>query len=226
MARQARVDVPDIPYHVINRAVGRLRIFRSDKDYQLFLQLLKEAKEKTEMNILAFVVMPNHWHLVLLPENTDDLKKFMHLLTNAHTRKVHTITKTIGTGPLYQGRYKSFLVNDDTHLLTVIKYVERNPVRAGLSQRVGEWRWWSGWVREYGSTEHKKLLSDGPTPLPRNYRSWVNTEDKDDVIIRLRTSVNKGTPFGGDDWVNAMIDTYKLKATTRGTGRPKGSKNK
>jgi putative transposase len=226
MARQPRIDVPNIPYHVINRAVGRLRIFKSDKDYQLFFDILQEAREKTGMSVLAFVIMPNHWHLVVFPKNTGDLKKFMHLLTNAHTRKVHTITKTNGTGPLYQGRYKSFIVHDDAHLLTVIKYVERNPVRAGLSKQVETWQWGSGWIRLRGTSKQKQLLSEGPTPLPRNYRAWVNTEDKDDVIIQLRTSVNRGTPFGDDGWVNMMVDTYKLKFTTRGTGRPKGSKNK
>jgi len=226
MARQPRVDVPNIPYHVINRAVGRLKIFRNEKDYKLFVDLLLEAKEKTGMGIIAFTIMPNHWHLVLFPENTGDMKKFMHLLTNAHTRKVHTVTKTTGTGPLYQGRYKSFMIDDDAYLLTVIKYVERNPVRAGSTRTVEEWKWGSGWIRQRGTTKQKQLLSKGPTPLPRNYRSWVNTEDKEGVINRLRSSVNKGTPFGPADWVNTMVDTYKLGATLRGVGRPKGSKNR
>lgn len=128
MARHARVDIAQTPYHVINRAVGRTRIFRNDKDYQLFIDLLTLAVEKTGMHILAFTVMPNHWHLVLLPQNEGDMKTFMHLLTNAHTRRMHTITKTIGTGPLYQGRYKSFIIQDDAHLLTVIKYVDLTPV--------------------------------------------------------------------------------------------------
>jgi putative transposase len=226
MARQPRVDVPNTPYHVINRAVGRLKIFTTAKDYQLFVDLLAEAKEKTGMSILAFTIMPNHWHLVLFPEKEGDLKKFMHLLTNAHTRKVHTITKTIGTGPLYQGRYKSFIIDDDSHLHTVIKYVERNPVRACMTQSVESWKWGSGWVRQHGSPKQKQLLSDGPTPLPRNYRTWVNVEDKDDIIKRLRISVNKGTPFGTDDWVNTMVNAHNLGATLRAAGRPRGSKNR
>ena len=225
MARQARVDVANIPYHVINRAVGRCRIFSKDKDYQLFIDLLEFAKEKTGMRILAFTIMPNHWHLVLYPQNEGDLKIFMHLLTNAHTRKVHTLTKTIGTGPLYQGRYKSFIIQTDAHLLTVIKYVERNPVRAGLSSRTEEWKWGSTWVRTSGTPKQKKLLSEGPTPLPINHLAWVNTEENKDVLERLRTSSNKGTPFGVDAWVTKMVDTHKMHATLRGSGRPKGSKN-
>ncbi len=225
MARQARVDIAHTPYHVINRAVGRMRIFRNEKDYQLFIDLLTSAKEKTGMRILAFTVMPNHWHLVLFPENKGDMQTFMHLLTNAHTRKMHTITKTIGTGPLYQGRYKSFIIQEDTHLRTVIKYVERNPARAKLVLKVEDWRWGSGWIRSHGTSKQQKLLSKSPTPLPKDYSGWVNTEDKEGTIKSMRTSVNKGTPFGSDDWVSMMVDEHNLGATVRGTGRPKGSKN-
>ncbi len=225
MARQPRTDVPHVPYHVINRAVGRLQIFKTDRDYQLFLELLLEAKEKTGMRILAFTVMPNHWHLVLFPENAGDMKKFIHMLTNAHTRKVHTLTKTTGAGPLYQGRYKSFIIGTDSHLLTVIKYVERNPVRAGLTKTVEAWRWGSAWIQLNGTTKQKLLLTECPVSFPKNYRIWVNTPEKDDTVHTLRTSVNKGAPFGKSEWVETMVDTHALGYTQRGTGRPKGSKN-
>ena len=97
MARQPRIDIPNTPYHVINRAVGRLQIFKTDKDYQRFIDILEEAKEKIGTQILAFTIMPDHWHLVLFPKHAGDMQKFMHLLTNAHTHKVHTITNTTGT---------------------------------------------------------------------------------------------------------------------------------
>ena len=170
--------------------------------------------------------MSNHWHLVLFPQHARDMQTFMHLLTNAHTRRVHTDTNTTGTGPLYQGRYKSFLIERDAHLLTVIKYIERNPVRAGMVRSVDAWRWGSGWVRQHGTPKQRQLLADSPAPLSRNYSQWVNSSEKEDTITRLRTSVNKGAPFGTDDWVTTMVNEYKLGATMRGTGRPKGSKNK
>ena len=131
MARAARVDVGDQVYHVLNRAVGRLKIFEDPADYELFLFLLNEAREMTDMCILAFALMPNHWHLLLYPKKDGDMGEFMHWLTNAHTRRVHALTETTGTGPLYQGRYKSFLAKSDHHLLTVLKYIERNPVDKG-----------------------------------------------------------------------------------------------
>ena len=141
MPRNARIDVGDEIYHVINRANGRMQIFNNNKDYQLFEKFLLDAKELTDMRILAYAIMPNHWHLVLHPKNDGDLGVFMHRLTNAHTRQVHVDTKTIGSGHLYQGRYKSFLVEEDAYLLTAIKYIERNPVRGKLVTDPKDYPW-------------------------------------------------------------------------------------
>ena len=110
MPRISRIAVGEEVYHVINRANGRLQIFNTTKDYQLFEQLLLDTKELVDMRILAYTIMPNHWHLVLHPKNDGDMTTFMQRLSNAHTRKVHSLTKTNGSGHLYQGRYKSFLV--------------------------------------------------------------------------------------------------------------------
>ncbi len=116
MARNVRVDVGGVPYHVINRAVGRMCIFTKPNDYAVFIDIVQKVKEEHAMRILAFVVMLNHWHLVLFPLRDGDMGRFMHQLTNSHTRKVHANLKTTGTGPLYQGRYKSSVIENDTHL--------------------------------------------------------------------------------------------------------------
>jgi putative transposase len=223
MPRLARVDIGDEIYHVINRANGRLTIFEKKADYQLFESILKKAKEETDMRILAYTIMPNHWHLVLQPRTDGDLGTFMHKLTNSHTRQVRTSTKTIGHGHLYQGRYKSFIVSDDSYLLTLIKYVERNPVRAKLVTACEAWQWGSAWIRTNGSAQQKKLLSESPTPFPKNYLSWINTPDKEEDVVALRNSVNKGLPFGKDGWVDNMVDKYKLETTRRAVGRPRKS---
>ncbi|MEK7118518.1 MAG: transposase [Patescibacteria group bacterium] len=110
-----------------------MQIFDTESDYRLFEKLLWDAKELTDMRILAYVLMPNHWHLVLYPKNDGDLGMFMRRLTNAHTRHVHTRTKTVGSGHLYQERYKSFIVDTDNDLLALITYVERNPPERGWS---------------------------------------------------------------------------------------------
>lgn len=220
MVRVARVDVGDHVYHVINRAVGRLRIFDTADDYKLFLYLLREAKEMADMRILSYVVMPNHWHLLLYPEHDGDMGLFMHWLTNAHTRCVHARTETTGTGPLYQGRYKSFLTKTDHHLLTVLKYIERNPVRAKLAKEVESWQWGSGWLRLRGTSKQKELLSEPPIELPRNYSTWINTADFERDIDLLRMSVNRSAPFGPARWVEQMVDMHNLSSTIRKPGRP------
>ena len=140
MARAPRVDVGDLVYHVINRANGRMTIFEEEWMYQDFEYLLNEMRELYSVRILAYTIMPNHWHLLLYPRQDGDLSAGMGWLGTAHTRRYHAQTHTIGGGHLYQGRYKSFLVDDDTYLLTVIKYIERNPVRAKLSKTAESWR--------------------------------------------------------------------------------------
>jgi putative transposase len=134
-------------------------------------------REQFDMRILAYVLMPNHWHLLLHPQDDGDLSRSLAWLGTTHTRRYHAQTETIGGGHLYQGRYKSFLVQNDTHLLTVLKYIERNPVRAKLKRRVEEWRWGSAYRRITGTSKEKKLLAELPVDLPRNYRHWVNEPD-------------------------------------------------
>ncbi len=221
MPRLARVDIGGEIYHVINRANGRMQIFNEKEDYLLFEKLLKEAKELTDMRILAYSIMPNHWHLVLHPRSDGDLGIFMHRLTNAHTRHVHTLTKTIGSGHLYQGRYKSFLVDTDNYILTLIKYVERNPVRAKLVRQCENWQWGSAWRRINGTPAQKKLLSGSPTPLPHGYKRWINTADKEDDLATIRHALNKGVPYGRTRWVDSMVTKYHLESTLRTAGRPK-----
>ncbi len=221
MPRLSRIDVGDEIYHCINRSNGRLQIFKNNEDYKLFESLLEEAREITNMRIIAYVVMPNHWHLILQPMNDGDLALFIHALSNKHTRKVHVKTNTIGSGHLYQGRYKSFLVESDKYLINLIKYVERNPVRAKLCKKCEDWKWSSSWRRIYGTKQQKKLISLSPTPLPHGYLKWVNAEDSIEEVERIRKSVDKSVPYGKDTWVDVMINKYHLETTRRDAGRPK-----
>ena len=223
MPRLARVDIGGEIYHVINRANGRLQIFNEDNDYQLFEKFLLDTKELTDMRILAYSIMPNHWHLVLHPKNDGDLGVFMHRLTNAHTRQVHVNTKTIGSGHLYQGRYKSFLVENDKYLLMLVKYVERNPVRAKLVRACENWQWGSAWRRINGTKEQKKLLAPSPTPLPHGYLKWINSTDDKDDLFSIRHSVNKGVPYGKERWVEKMVATHDIETTLRAPCRPRRS---
>ncbi len=221
MPRTHRVDVGGEIYHVINRANGRMQIFNTDKEYELFEALLVEAKELFDMRILAYTIMPNHWHILLYPKKDGDVSIFMHWLSTTHTRRVHVATSTVGAGHLYQGRYKSFLVDSDRYLIALIKYIERNAVRAKLAKLCEDWKWGSAWRRIHGNKEQKSLLSESPSPIPHEYQMWVNTSEKEDELISIRKSVNKGVPYGRELWVDKMVTKFSLEATCRSAGRPR-----
>lgn len=175
MPRIKRVDVGGEIYHILNRANARVQIFDADADYIQFEAILEEAVKKFDMCILAYCIMPNHWHLVLYPKHDGDLQAFMGWLTNTHTRRWHVAKATVGQGHLYQGRYKSFLCEHDKHLLTILRYVERNAKKANLVQKAEQWKWSSVWRREYGTEEQKKILSLWPMTVSKKYHEILNT---------------------------------------------------
>jgi putative transposase len=122
----------------LDRANARLAIFDSDADYAAFERVLHQAVARFGMRQLAYCFMPNHFHLLLGPREDGDLSTFVRWLAMTHTQRWHAHHRTAGTGHLYQGRYKSFPVQSDEHLLTVCCYVERNALRANLVERVEE----------------------------------------------------------------------------------------
>ena len=221
MARPPRIDIGNLVYHVINRANGRLTIFEEEWMYRDFEYLLAEMKEQYGMRILAYVLMPNHWHLLLYPREDGDLSESMRWLGTAHTRRYHAQTGTIGGGHLYQGRYKSFLVQNDAHLLTVLKYIERNPVRAKLSKRTEDWKWGSAHRRAFGTKKQKGMLEESPVPLPREYRTWINEPEPSEALTTIRESIRKGIPYGLESWRSAMAERHDLAHTLREPGRPR-----
>ena len=200
MPRKPRVDVGGYAQHVINRANERVKFFHTEKDYQEFDDLLVEACERSGVRLIAYALMPNHWHLVLYPQNDGDVGRMIHWLTTTHSARVRVRTETIGSGHVYQGRYKSFLVETDNYLLSVVKYVERNPVRAKLVHHAEDWRWGSAYRRIFGTQKSKMLLSPSPTPLPLGYRKWVNNADSTSELEEIRVSLDKNLPYGGIDW--------------------------
>ena len=198
MPRITRVSVGDTVYHVINRSNGRVKIFGSDDDFKHFESLILEAKELTNMRILAYCIMPNHFHMVLYPRNDGDMGEFMRWLTTTHVRQRRVVTDTVGSGHLYQGTYKSFPVEQDKHFIDLIRYVEQNPLRAKLVKRAENWKWSSLYGRLYGTTIQKKILDKLITELPTNYLESVNEIYNSKILSDFRNSVNKCTPYGSD----------------------------
>ena len=221
MPRAPRVDEGGYVYHVLNRANARAQIFDDARDYKLFEQLLVDGVKKYNVQLLAYCLMPNHWHLVLFPQEDGVLSQFMGWLSNAHTRKWHVAKGTIGQGHLYQGRYKSFLCQQDEHLLTLIRYVERNALKANMVRRAENWQWSSVWRREKGTDEQKKLLALWPIPIPRDYRTLLNSPQTEAEEAALERSESKGVPYGSDVWMLRTVKKYGLEQTLRSVGRPK-----
>ena len=141
-----------------NRANFRARLFRTDAHYEDFLGIVEEALAFVPMRILAYCLMPNHWHLVVHPRADGDLARFLQRLTMTHTQRYHARTGTVGYGHLYQGRYKSLPVESDSHFLALVRYVERNAQRAALVKKAEDWPWSSVHVQVYGNAEQKKIL--------------------------------------------------------------------
>ena len=221
MPRINRTDIGNYCYHIINRANARLPIFFKEEDYELFENVLEVAKEKYDMRILAYHLMPNHFHLVLYPKDDGDLGKFMQWLTLTHTQRWHQSKNTKGTGHLYQGRYKSFIIQDDRHLVSVISYVERNALRARLVKRAENWKFSSLWRKLYRNDQQKKLLSAWPIPEPEDYLSFVNTLQSKEEEESIRLSVVKGKPYGNESWSMKIIKKFGLESTIRLPWRPK-----
>ena len=221
MPRINRVDVGNLVYHVINRSNARMKIFRTPKDYQAFENVLQEAKEKFNMRILGYCIMPNHWHLALYPRKDGDLSDFMRWLSMTHTQRWHVAHKTVGSGHLYQGRYKSFIVEKNDYFYILLRYIERNSLRANLVTKAEDWQWSSLWRRAKGTQEQKELLSDWPVDRIDNYLKFVNTPQTEDEIEALKYSVDKGKPLGSDKWIERIINRFNLGATIRRRGRPK-----
>src|SRR6187402_1741820 len=134
MPRRARSLVGGYAYHVLNRANGRLRLFKKEADFAAFEQVIAEAFERVPLRILGYTVMGNHWHFVVWPKQgqAEQVSEFFRWLTVTHSQRWHAQHGTAGMGHVYQGRFKSFPIAADEHLLSVLRYMERNPLRAEL----------------------------------------------------------------------------------------------
>jgi putative transposase len=196
-----------------------MRIFDKPEDYEAFERILADAVERVRMRVLAYCVMPNHWHLALWPRNDGDLSSFVGWLTLTHTQRWHAHRRTVGTGHLYQGRFKSFLVQSDEHVWTVCRYVERNALRAGLCERAEQWRPSSLWRWRFGDVESQALLSAWPLARPKDWIRRVNREERELEV--LRRCATRGQPFGSGQWVERTVERFGLHSTLRTQGRPR-----
>ena len=215
MPRTARAAVADMAYHVINRGNGKATVFHDEEDFDAFVRLLGEACGRVDMRVAAWCVMPNHFHLLLWPPSEDGLSRWMQWLMTAHVRRHHRRHGT--SGHVWQGRFKAFPIQRNDRLLTVVRYVERNPVRAGLVSRAEDWRWSSLAAVATAGAPARRC----PVPLPRDWGSVVARPEPEAELDAVRRSVNRGTPFGAAPWISSTARRLGLEHTTRPRGRPR-----
>src|SRR3954447_7974585 len=209
MGRPPRAAEGGLIYHALNRANARLTLFDDEADYEAFERVLAEGVALQRMRLLAYCVMPNHFHLLLWPRADGDLSRFMRWLTLTHTQRHHAHRRSAGGGHLYQGRFKSFPVQGDDHFYTVCRYVERNALRAGLAERAESWRWGSLWRAGFPpGTGPGPELSPWPVDRPTDWVDRVNAALSPVEEEAVRRSLRRGQPFGGPDWQGAMASRY------------------
>lgn len=220
MPRRPRCCPAGTCYHVLNRAVARLPLFERAADYEAFTEVLLDALCKEPLPIFAYSLMPNHWHFVVRPDADHQVSSFFRWLTHTHTMRWHACHRTVGTGHLYQGRFKAFPIEEDDHLLAVMRYVERNPLRANLCRSAEQWRYGSAWHRDNNTPSSEAILSPWPIPMPAEWLDHVNRPQTAGEVDAVRRSVTRGTPYGTELWVSQTAARLGIRHTLRRRGRP------
>ena len=223
MPRNARIAPGGVVFHCLNRGNDRRNIFEDDGDFAAFERVLEATLEQVPVRLLAYCLMPNHWHLLLQPQKKGELGQFMQRLTTTHVRRWHRHRHSEGRGHLYQGTYKSFPVQDDGHFSTVARYVERNALRAGLVDKAQDWQWGSLWRRERGTPDQRGILSEWPVRRRSDWMQWVNRPQTDKELAELREAIKRGRPFGDTAWQADTAKRLHLEASLRPRGRPRKS---
>jgi putative transposase len=201
-----------------------MQLFGKDRDYEAFEAMIEKTLQSRPMRICAYCLMPNHWHFVLWPEREGQLGDFMQKLAVTHVRNWQEHHRRVGYGHVYQGRYKSFPVETEDYFYRVVRYVERNALRASLVRRAGDWRWGSLWRRTCGAREQMAWLSDWPAPRPRDWLSLVDEPQTEAELEAIRRSVTRSQPYGSEAWVWKTARDLGLESTLRARGRPRESK--
>lgn len=188
-------------------------------------RILEQAVERTGTRLLSYCLMPNHWHLVINPVESGELSKFTGWLTLTHTQRWHAHRHSTGQGHVYQGRFKSFPVQDDQQFITVCRYVERNALRTNLVASAQDWRWNSLWRWSQGTAKDKQVLSPWPVRRIANWIDYVNEPQSESELSAIRRSVKRGCPLGSESWSSKTVVRLGLESTLRPRGRPRKQKN-
>jgi len=217
MPRARRMVLPGLAHHVIQRGNRRQSLFFDDRDRRAYLALLAEACERHRTRCLAWCLMQNHVHLILVPHSVDGLRA---PLASVHTAYSQRINRRLGlSGHLFQGRFASYPM-DDRHLMVAARYVENNPVAAGLVASAEAWRWSS-------ARAHVSGVDDGLTDieaLGRHVANWramlARGLEAGDEGQRIEEALRTGRPLGDDSWRAALLERFDMPPIRDGARRP------
>lgn len=219
MPRPPRADEAGAIYHVLNRGNARQTIFFKDSDYFAFENLVSEGLKKFPVSLIAYQWLPNHWHMVLSPQVDGAMSSFVGWITLTHTQRFHAHHHTAGLGHVYQGRYKSFPVQNDEHFHVVCRYVERNALTAGIIDAAEDYRW--GSLYNWLGGRSPIVLSTWPVERLSNWVRRVNAPLTEKEHNAVRHSVSRSVPFGSNQWTEETVKRLGLESTIRSKGRPR-----
>ena len=218
MGRIARVVVPGFPHHVTQRGARKQQTFFGENDYRMYVGLLSKARQRSDTEILAYCLMPNHIHLIVVPRKSNGLAE---LLRYAHRTYAVAINAREGwQGHLWQERFHSFVM-DEQHLLAAVRYVELNPVRAGICRRPGDWPW-SSYRAHVNAADDSLVVVEPMLERVADWRRFVRSENQDAAkFSQLRERSRTGLPIGADDFIDELETITGRSLRPPKLGRPK-----
>lgn len=214
MPRIPRGQLPEAVFHVLNRGNNRATVFRKDGDYRAFISLLAAAKSRAPIRLFAFTMLPNHFHAVVQPIAENAMSNCVQWWLTSHVRRYHR--HYASSGHVWQGRFKSFPVQQDEHFLTVVRYVLQNPVRAQLAAHAGDWPW--------SSLHFPQMIDPWPVAPPTVLTEWLRLPVSPRDLDGLRNSVRRQAPFGSGEWQEVTAMSAGSESTLRSRGRPRKSR--
>lgn len=226
MPRKPRFFIPGVPVHVVQRGHSREPVFFEDDDYLAYLRWLKEGAERYKVAIHAYVLMNNHIHILATANDTDGITRMMQYVGRYY---VPYINHSYGTsGSIWEGRYKASLIHDEAYLLTCMRYIELNPVRANMVRSPAHYRWSSYRYNAQGKednlvTPHALYQKLGRTGADRReaYKALFRAHLDEGVLDEIRAACQTGTPLGNDYFRQKIEEKLKCKVGQARRGRPR-----
>ena len=229
MPRHARLRIAELPLHVVQRGNNRARCFTSERDLSLYVGLVGEFSERCDVDVHAYVLMPNHVHLLVTPRQATSVSAFMKQVGQRYAQYFNRTYSR--TGAFWEGRFHSSIVDTDRYFLACHKYIELNPVRAGLCGRAADYQWSSFATNALGRSSlfvkpHTRYLALGPDELSRRdaYVSLFAGGLGDEELHAIRRSITSGYALGSEGFVAYVEERLGRRATFGKPGKPLGSR--